>query len=301
MWMVKLRAISEQIWKHWSLGFAFIFSGAVVCTYWLFILPAPGYAVAVMGVAAALMAGRTKASGYEKAAWMLVMFGLLFIETLAIRKDRNDNEAKQQSAHNEQRQNFTDIGNGIKSQLRESQRTMERVNKTLEASEAAQRNTRKFADLELEDITPSEFPPRLSENVQASFNVFYRNVGSDAAEHIVVDAKDYVGPFGNKEFQKNIGEDFDKWWTTAAHQPGWTVVPGQPKSFFTFNTHNFTGSDIESIREHTKTIYFLTRWTYRDKTGRWIGDNCLAYQDPVHDTNVVHPCTAHNNHRYCAR
>src|ERR1700719_1528990 len=94
-WAIRLREMSEQVWEHWRVGFVLIVAGAIVCGYWLFRLPAPGYAVAVIGVVAALMAGRTKASGSEKAGWMLVMFGLLLVETLAIRKDRRDAEDSQ--------------------------------------------------------------------------------------------------------------------------------------------------------------------------------------------------------------
>lgn len=121
-WAIRLRELSEMLWEHRAFGFVFVLPCALICAYWVYKIPAPGYAIAVMGIAAAIMAARTKASGYEKAAWMLVMFGLLFVETRAIRKDRTDNELKRVQAEKELKENFHDIGEGIRASISESDR-----------------------------------------------------------------------------------------------------------------------------------------------------------------------------------
>lgn len=135
-WAVKVREMSEQVWEHKRVGFVLVLAGAVLSAYWLFRIPAPGYSVTVMGVAAALMAARTKATGYEKAGWMLLMFALLFVELRAIRKDRLGSEAKQAQAEKDLKQNFSDIGEGIKVSIAESDRnfaaTMGKTNQVLE-------------------------------------------------------------------------------------------------------------------------------------------------------------------------
>jgi hypothetical protein len=134
-WAIRLRELSELVWEHKRVGFLMVLAGTVVCGWWLFRIPSAGYAVTVMGLVAALMTARTKASGYEKAAWMLLMFGLLFVELKAIRKDRLDNEARQAQADKELKQNFSGIAEGIRTSIAESDRnvavTMGKTNKVL--------------------------------------------------------------------------------------------------------------------------------------------------------------------------
>jgi hypothetical protein len=63
------------------------------------------------------------------------MFGLLFVETGAIHKDRADNELKQAQADKELKTNFHDIGEGIRASISESDRnfkeTIGRTNQVL--------------------------------------------------------------------------------------------------------------------------------------------------------------------------
>lgn len=87
-----LRENSELVWKSRWAGVSFIAIGTFIAGSLECWIPAPGVAVAVMGVLAALMASRDKASGFEKAAWMLLISALLLIEIQAIRKDRKEHD-----------------------------------------------------------------------------------------------------------------------------------------------------------------------------------------------------------------
>src|SRR5579863_9113694 len=80
----------EGFWEnHWA-AYSIIAVGLGTAIYWWRRPPAPGIAVLFMGVAVALMAGRSKPTGAEKALWMVMIFAFATVETLAIRKDRRE-------------------------------------------------------------------------------------------------------------------------------------------------------------------------------------------------------------------
>ena len=297
--------------SEWPAVVLACFSALSVCaSKWLFVneyRPPVGVYIAIMGLVAALMSLRKEPSHWEKASWIILMTVLIVAEIQNLYKaDREQartfNEISQSLGASKNGLDAT--AGGIRSATEQAQKqfdtTMDRVNRTLKASEEAKRNTQRFADLELDGINPSLFLPQLNPNTGVSFNVFYKNIGSDLAEDVALDCKDYLGPLDDEAFEKTIVMDFDKWWPTVGHRNAGPIGPGQPRGFSTFNTHIFTVSDVQSILGHTNTIYLLTRWTYRDKNGRWFGDNCMAYQDPTHDLVVGHSCKLHNNHRYRA-
>jgi hypothetical protein len=87
-WKIEGHAWLEQVWENRWCGIALTAIGAAGCLSCVLWVPAPGVSVAIMGLAAALMAARTKATGAEKAAWMLIISTLLVTEVLAIHKDR---------------------------------------------------------------------------------------------------------------------------------------------------------------------------------------------------------------------
>src|ERR1700691_1393278 len=90
-WKIATHAWLEAIWEDRRSGIALTGLYVPICAALVWWIPAPGVSVAIMGVAAALMTARTKASGTEKAVWMLIISCLLVIEVLAIRRDRKDN------------------------------------------------------------------------------------------------------------------------------------------------------------------------------------------------------------------
>ncbi|MGB2604396.1 MAG: hypothetical protein WBC78_12435 [Candidatus Sulfotelmatobacter sp.] len=91
-WKIEVRAWLEGIWEsRWS-GIALTGMATLVCAVLSWWIPSPGVSVAFMGVAAAMMTARTKATGTEKAVWMLIISTLLVSEVLAIRKDRREHD-----------------------------------------------------------------------------------------------------------------------------------------------------------------------------------------------------------------
>jgi len=127
-WKIEFGAWLEALWKDRWLGVALTGLCTVVCIYLQWRIPGPGVSVAVMGVAAALMAARTKASGTEKAVWMLIVTSLLLSEVFAIRKDRKEHDdqlaklfGEEVGARREAKTNFEGIGTGIKTAITQSE------------------------------------------------------------------------------------------------------------------------------------------------------------------------------------
>ena len=119
--MFNLRKKLEEVWtRRWAgVILTLIFTIVVGCLfYWI---PPPGVSVAVMGVLAAVVSLRTKATGTEKGVWMLLISSCLVIEVGAIKKERLLNEFAEARRVEEQRQHFSEIGNGIKSSIAQTE------------------------------------------------------------------------------------------------------------------------------------------------------------------------------------
>jgi hypothetical protein len=128
-WKIETHAWLEAVWEDRRFGIALttVFTACCACLFF-WITPPPGVSIAVMGIAAAFMTARTKASGAEKAAWMMIISCLLVIEVSAIRKDRKENNDKieklldeEHSARSEAKNNFEGIGHGIQATIELSQ------------------------------------------------------------------------------------------------------------------------------------------------------------------------------------
>src|SRR5205814_5911959 len=62
-WKLQVQGKLESMWENRWAGVALTSVGAVFAVYLEFSVPPPGVSIAAMGVAAAFMAGRTKATG----------------------------------------------------------------------------------------------------------------------------------------------------------------------------------------------------------------------------------------------
>ncbi len=117
----KIKERLDAIWDaRWSgivlTGLATAFTAVSMRS-----LPVPGFSAACMGLAAAVVSLRSKATGTEKATWMLIISALLVIELLAIRKDRSETYLAQLNALREEREHFSEVGRGIESVVTQSQ------------------------------------------------------------------------------------------------------------------------------------------------------------------------------------
>jgi hypothetical protein len=74
-----------------------------------------------MAVAAGLMALRPDMTGREKWLWTMVLFAFAWMEIRAIKHDRDESEKRQEAFIWDQRQHFSDIGDGIKTVITKSE------------------------------------------------------------------------------------------------------------------------------------------------------------------------------------
>ena len=156
-WKMEVHAWLEAVWEGRWFGIALTSLCTAVCVYLQWKIPEPGVSVAFMGVAAALMTARTKASGPEKAVWMLIITSLLVSEVLAIRKDREANNgqmarllSEEIAARGEAKTNFQGIGNGIKDAITQSDR---QFNETMTQQSAHFDATMAKAQVNIDEIT----------------------------------------------------------------------------------------------------------------------------------------------------
>src|ERR1700733_7915592 len=121
--MVKLRSRFEGIWIHPWAGFVLIIICITVAACLFHWVPSPGVSVGVMGVVAVVVSLRTRASGAEKAVWILLILAFLAIEIKAIKRDRILNAAEQKRQSEEERKRLSDIDQRAKNGFEESIKT----------------------------------------------------------------------------------------------------------------------------------------------------------------------------------
>ncbi len=117
--------MAQSVWNNRWFGWVMIGAFSLWYAWWCFHIPSPAKAATVLAVIAAIMAYRGEPEGFEKLFWTLVLFAFLFVELRAIdHKDQLD-EIARQSAQASEAKHFSDIGEGIKKQSRQSQQQFE--------------------------------------------------------------------------------------------------------------------------------------------------------------------------------
>jgi hypothetical protein len=113
------------------LALVVLFFATILAAIWLFSIPAPGYAIGLLGVVAVFMPLRGKMSRPEEAIWTAVVIILLIAEFRAIRHDRVEQDEKQAKILNEERDNFhmllTQENNNLNQILAQESKNMQSV------------------------------------------------------------------------------------------------------------------------------------------------------------------------------
>jgi hypothetical protein len=103
--MLPIRERLESVWTNRWLGVSLTIAGTILLTYFFYRVPSPGVSVAVMGGVAVILSLRARATGTEKAIWMLIITALLVVEIAAIRNEQSE----QAKNLREERENFKKV------------------------------------------------------------------------------------------------------------------------------------------------------------------------------------------------
>jgi hypothetical protein len=128
----------ERQWHKRRLSVILLYVGIVVGLYFRWFLNPipPGYAVTALAVAAAIMAVVGELKGFEKVAWLVLLFAFAGLELRAIRQDKEaqdeiqrDYRYHQDLLTAQQLKNFRDIGSGIQTSIKKSDEHFEATTK----------------------------------------------------------------------------------------------------------------------------------------------------------------------------
>jgi hypothetical protein len=117
-----IRSLITKIPQHPTLYFVFQIMFLVWSFLWWRYPPAPGKAVLLLGVVAAIVTIQPQMTGIQRLVWLVVVFALFGVEYRAIDRDRYIHDKEQAEARTKETQNFQGIAGGIKQAIQESQK-----------------------------------------------------------------------------------------------------------------------------------------------------------------------------------
>jgi hypothetical protein len=238
--------IERSIWHKKPLGVFLLYFSIGLLAFWCIRTPSPGGAVAVLAVAAAAMTVLGEMKGAEKVAWILLLFGFVWVELTSIKAERKAQEEIQKEARAELLHHFGVIGDGINATIASSDKQFQ---ETMGQLKRAVGNTESSAVIAFMRIVPATSP--IVPNRPVKFNATFDNIGNENATDLRYDGRAYVGKLDDQETQKMFASEFDKWWMRSKHQGSKEAVsiPWSPASVFTF-AQEFSDDEIKDVTKH---------------------------------------------------
>lgn len=292
-----MESVSEA-WHKKPVGVFLIYVFTIWLWYWGVHIPSPGRAVAVLAVVAAAMSLRGEMGGKEKLAWILLLFGFLFVELNALDEEEIVRSFQQAQAHSEQLKNFQVIGEGIKATITASDRnfkaTMGGIDTTLKTVRTAvdQTSPKAVVRFDTQDLIKT-----VTADTPFKFNMWYINSGTDSAENIEIISLVSVAKLDDLNEQVDLVRQLDDKWNKRTPDISKRSFVGGSRLFGTFSA-TLSRPDVNAVVARTKTIYFLYRFAFSDHIGRWYTDYCMGIQDFQTNGDVYHPCFVGNKVRY---
>ena len=271
--------------------------------FWVHV-PPPGWAVALLAFAAAVMSVHPNMTDRQKFCWILLLGGLLVVELRAISKDRADAETKALKDRKQQDLEFQTIrtqqNTAFAGTADRLEKALSGISDTLKTARTTLLQTRPVAAIRFQDfVFANPVPEHLQPNTQYTFNFHYVDTGAEAARDIQYQARVYIGRADDLQAQVRLVNDFEKSWSRDVISiPKLALLaPGFPA--FSSTTRSFHAEDLASPSANA-TIYLLVRFEYSDGSGRWRTDACESLQrgDKEVQTSVGHPCLMFNRSRY---
>ncbi|MCU1251549.1 MAG: hypothetical protein JWQ49_4578 [Edaphobacter sp.] len=268
--------------------------------------------LALVGVLIPWLRGEGKrVDRHERAFWTIVMFVCLGLELNSIYQDQTQHKKEETFARCEQLHSFQEIGQSLQSSIAQNEQgfkdTIGPLKQTLEASTMAVNQTRPFADVQFKGLSPQRFyketglplPTPILTGGPTKINYHFSNGGNDTAQMYGGLALAFVGKPDDADSEREIMRQFEiEWNKKKVNQSPIAETPGQD-SFNEFTAGPWSEADQSGIAAGTKTIYYVIRFAYGDRTGRWFSDYCSNLQTPA--TSYIgtrHPCRLPSNGRY---
>jgi hypothetical protein len=310
------RGITPAEWqRRRSFLFGFFQACFLVCALfwtpfhgWLpfALLPPPGYAVAVIAVAAALMSIQGGMKKLQKAVWMVVIGLFLVVELRSIKSDRADSEAKALQAKKNADAAFAEV---LRTEHDNFASTAKGIKATMDGVELTLKQTHPHAYVHFSTFL-FENPPSPGNSILKGISYRFRNPraneGNEAATIQMRLTKFYIGKPDDKSSEIELAKQFEKDWVTAYREPHTpsALEPNTPRYFTEYRT--FSDDEIDGPQSLSKgyTIYVFRRIAYTDSTGRWFTDDCADFQRDQGGgiyVHVTHPCEAFTQSRHPAK
>jgi hypothetical protein len=304
------RDLIRYLLRHKFLFLTLQVIGVAVILFWWrqSHLPPPGYAVAVLGVAAAIMSIQEDMQGWQKAIWLLLMGGFLAIELRAISADRKNTADEALRERNAQDQRFADIREaqnedfktitkGFTDTLNQNEKefsaTQHAIATTLHAANTTLNQTRPHALLHEErtDFALKSMSPD-GRHHQLILHVFLINDGNENVSDVEGLTRAYLL---DKPIQE-IKNEFENDWKTQATKISEKIPLHEPVQLIDIPSQ-LSEQEITDLFQGAKIIVYITRIAYKDSTGKWLSDQC-SYGSPK--TGQPHICSFLNEQRYPA-
>jgi hypothetical protein len=278
--------------------------GVIVAAIWYRTshIPPPGYAVAVLAFAAALMSLQKDMVDWQAAIWMLLIGFLLVIELKAIRIDRETTTRDALSERAAQDLHFSDIRKrqdadfkklteGFSATLAQNEKefsaTQRALASTLKSAEITRSQTKPYARLHVDHTIFAPVP-----NNRLEFHVFVVNDGAETPTKVSILTRAYP----RDKVDSEIKAIFESDWKTQAK-----AAPGEmsPHEIFQMQdtVSELTGDEAAAVAEGKKVVVYITRLAYSDSAGRWFSDQCSV---AVARGGRPHLCSFLNTQRYAA-
>lgn len=282
----------------------------VVAGVMLFVIPPPGWAVAIIAILAAAMTVNEGMQPPQKAIWMIVLGMFLVVELIAITHDRSANERKALSDRAEQDSKLAQIR---KQEDVEFVATIRGLNAAIQTSTDQFRQTTDWLaqNLNTEKATFEQTRPSAAiflglKDVDGPFDlakprkpfsviVQFKNSG-DTARKVLIAGHIYVATQNQTEAAKQIIPQFENWWShlTPTENPE-DLLPKDPiEHLARFTKNGFTEKEAKEMVSHTSMLYVMYRMRYTDTTGVWEEDRCAWIASVTNQEATAKDCQFFN-------
>ncbi len=291
-WRSRFAEIAEEIeplrklWNSLFVGVPLWIAFACLAVYWIFRVPAPGYAIGALATVAGIMSVREMKT-LGKVSWVVLLVCLLITEFRAIDKDRAENDARQKEFFEAQRNGFQEITDQASSNFSKTAQGLESaitgIDSALKITNKTMQQTHPHAFLQYQNIDsllPGQpLPMPIVAGAAYRMNVWYVNAGAEPATVYDICGTTYVAKIDDRNDQKKISAQFDRECSGKPTMPPSNAEPGLPH-FSTFQTRALSNVDVELLTSRKATIYYLLRFAYKDNEGKWFRILVLPFRNP---------------------